>query len=583
MIQDHRLTERLPAAWVWSLLSALRRLPAPIWQTAGVAVVAVIIDAIWIASNHASPQWDQAHYLDLTLHYLQAVLSGGPVALARSVYQLDPGQAPLFPLLSVPFYGLADRGLEGPLLLNLAELPVLLFSTGYIASRLGGERARIPAVVAVATTPLLVGLLHQQLQDFTLVVVATLEIALLLRADSFRSVRTSLAFGLVGGVGVLVKVTFPIFVVGPLAVVILQIAAGWTDLRGGPVTPGGPEWRQVRNSAAAGAIAVALGSVWYVPQWLPTLAYVRSATTGALAIGTGPSHPATWTNVARFTLGLVNGDLSWGLALVLIAGLALGVPALAGVVRSWRGVRRVAGTGLFVLAWVGVPFASVALGRNQDVRLMAAAFPGIAVAIGVAVSTISPRLVRRTLVAATVAVGVAQTVVLTWPLGLPSPIGVIAVGTPVGTAAVDLSGQPVGYESLPETVDYGRRLIIQVERACAQVVPRGSVCVVGVLESDAVVNGNTLQYFADVRGDHIVFPTVSASPGHMAALLNTLRGTPVALYMPPPPASVVGTRVALLDTGYADAFMTPAAFALFRGPRRWIGVGRGLAVELLSR
>lgn len=564
-----------------ALVAAFR---SPLGQTAAMSLLACLLDVAWIAASHTSPQWDQAHYLDLTFHYLQAVTGpGGPFALLRSLYQLDPGGAPLFPLLSVPFYWMAHEGLSGPLLLNLVELPLLLFATGSIAVHLGGERARTVAVAAVATMPLLVGLLHEQLQDYTLLVAVTVSVALLLKSRCFQRTGPSLALGAVAGAGILVKVTFPVFLVGPLAVVLAASVLG-VAFQAGSAAGNVPSRRTlVLNGGGAAALATIIGAAWYLPQWAPTVAYVRSATSGALAVGTGPRNPATWTNVGRFTVGLIDGDLSWGFALALVAGVLLAATALVHQSVRSHGARNRLFACFFLLAWIGVPYVTIALGHNQDVRLMAPAFPGIGVAIGVAVANVYSALVRRVLVLGILAYGLIQTAVLTWPVSLPIGSGAFSIGTAVGALTVNLTGEPIGYEARPARVDYGAQVIAGVHFACSRTVAREQACIVGVLESDAVVNANTLQYFADVRGYHFQFLTISASAGHTARLLRVLSTLDVALYMAPPPVSVVGQRVAILDAGYADAFMTRAAFGLFGGPSLRIAVGRGLSVDILSK
>ena len=47
-------------------------------------------------------------------------------------------------------------------------------------------RARLLTILLVATMPLMVGLLHQDLQDFPLTTLATLSLLLLLKSDLFR-------------------------------------------------------------------------------------------------------------------------------------------------------------------------------------------------------------------------------------------------------------------------------------------------------------------------------------------------------------------------------------------------------------
>ena len=159
-----------------------------------------------------------------------------------------------------------------------------------------------------------------------------------------------------------------------------------------------------------------------------------------------------------------------------------------------------------------MPYLSVALAHNQDVRLMAPALPGVAVLVAGAVGAI--RRPRARLALAGVAVlALAYTtlnhVTAVKPGFLPEN-ATLSAGPYV--AVVPLGSTPIGYEQLPGP-DYATPVIEYIEDV-ARAEPGGlsaprTVC---LLESEAVANSNTFGYLSSAREDPFVFADVVLGP-----------------------------------------------------------------------
>lgn len=534
------------------------------------AILAAIVNGIWLLLDQSVPSWDQSHYLSTTLQYQHAFQSGGPIDLLRSINDADTSHGPLFTILMLPFIRIFGASNSSGLALNLVIAPVLYFSAGEIAWIIFRSWvARLLTIVLVATMPLMVGLFHNVLQDFMLVTLATLSLLLLLKSEGFQRRWMTWGMALAMGLGTLTKVTFPAFVAGPLLVVAAGVlASGLAAQRGRTDTKF--DGRQLAINLGGGALVYLLVAfAWYGPHLSATIDYVRSTTSGPLSEGAGPSDPLTFHAITSFTTGMINSNLSWVILLLGLIAVALNgarLKALFSRPLRWEPLQKLA----FLLAWAVVPYLSVVTAHNQDVRLMAPALPAVAVLVAGAIAAVRWRGARVAL--ATVAVVVLSYQTLTHitditPSFMPDQVKVEADAY---AAVVQLDRQPIGYEQLPGD-DYGNPVIEYIEDV-ARVEPGGlavprSVC---LLESEAVINSNTLGFLGAAREDPFVFSDVALGPEGQKGLEAALSTCNFALYVKQPEVSPAGeeSRLAIVNDPYAANHMTPRLFDLFRGPSR---------------
>jgi 4-amino-4-deoxy-L-arabinose transferase-like glycosyltransferase len=542
----------------------------------GFAVLAACANGVWILLDNSTPSWDQSHYLTVTLTYREALESGGPVELLRAIHSTDPSHGPLFTVLMLPLVGIFGSGPRSALLLNFLLAPVLYVSAGQIAWIVFRDWiARLLAIGLVATVPILVGLNHEILQDFLLVTLTTVSLMLLLQTDGFQRGPVAVALGLAMGLGTLTKVTFPLFVAGPLVVVCVQIIVSQVagkDERDPHRAPAKVLARNIGLAALAYLIVVA---PWYGPNLSATLEYVRSTTSGPLSLGAGPTNPYTFDAIASFSLGVVNANVSWIILLAGIVAVALYFPRLKELaVRpiDWRPILVIA----FLLAWVLVPYLSVALAHNQDVRLMAPAVPGLAVLVAGAVSAVAYPRVRLALIAILGVLLSYQTLnhsADVTPSVLPGQLDA-RLGS--YEAVIPLSSKPIGYERLPSP-DYGTPVVAYIEDVLGQSETPPTVC---LLESEPVVNSNTFRYLAEARGDEYVFTDILVQPGELDSLRERLQECDFALYVrqPPPNPITAGSRLELVNAEYAARYMNPDLLSIFSGPQRTFAVGEPVVI-----
>lgn len=545
------------------------------------ALLAAIGNAVWILLDHSSPPWDQAHYLSVSLQYRHAFDSEGILGLLRAIRSVDTSRGPLFPILITPFVTIFGAGARGGMILNILLAPVLYLAAGQIAWIVFRSwAARLLTILLVATMPLLVGLYHNVFQDFLLATLATVAILLLLLSDRFQRRWLCAGLGLAIGLGTLTKVTFPIFVVGPLLVVAAQIALSWRERGQRGSTDTRPNLRELAtNLALAGGVFLVVVLPWYLPNFSATREYAQSTTSGPLSIGAGPKHPLTFEAITSFTANLVNSDVSWIVGLVGLIAIALNLPALRALFRRPANVDRLLKLAL-LLSWLLIPYLFLVTAHNQDVRLMAAAMPAVAVIVAGAIAAVRSQRVRAALVAVAVIALGYQTlnhVTSITPGFLPKDVSLKVSSY---SAVIHLDDEPIGYEQLPGP-DYATPIVDYLQRAVERGPDSSAAHSVCLLETEPVVNDITLGFVAATHGDPLVFFNVHAQPEDGSSLASTLSSCNFAIYarQSRPSPNLKDVRLTLVNEEFAARAMTPRLFRLFPGASRVFSTGTRPEVE----
>jgi 4-amino-4-deoxy-L-arabinose transferase-like glycosyltransferase len=553
------------------------------WQVAlALALLMAVINGIWLFIDSSAPSWDQSHYLTVALEYQRAFEAGGPIEFLHAVKGADPSHGPLFTVLLLPFIWIFGASARSGLILNLCAAPILFFCAGEIAWTIFRSWfARLLTIVLVGLMPLMIGLFHNVLQDFLLITLAIVSIMFLLKSEGFQRRWMTIFAGLAMGLGTLTKVTFPLFVIGPVVVVVAQVLVAMVTERE-ELTGLKVDRRRTLITAGIGLVVfLVVAFAWYGPNFHATIEYIKSTTGGPLAEGAGPEDPYTFHAITSFTLGVLNFNLTWVILLLGAVALVLDWEAIRGLFTKpvrWPRLWKLA----FLLAWAVIPYLSVALAHNQDVRLMAPAFPAVAVLVAGAVSYVKWTRVRYAIAGLAVFVLAYQTlnhITHATPGFLPDQ-ATVTVGEYSGV--VQLNTQPIGYEELPGD-DYATPVVKYIEELAAKepgglTVPR-TVC---MLESEATMNSNTLGWIIAARKDPFGLADVvvnEAGKKGEEELEKILSGCNYAIYVKQPLERNAESRLTIVNNPYAANHMTPKLFSLFKGPTKTFPLAANVGSE----
>ena len=296
--------------------------------------------------DHAPPQWDDSWYLTNSLVMYDALTDGGVLGFAKRFFSILGFKAPLITVLPTPIFLLLGRRWHAAYLVNVAAIPILCGAVWVIGKRLWNDRAALIAVFVTGTMPLLYGLSRWYLVEYALTATVAVAIGLLLASRNLDDSRTAFLFGITTGLGLLLKVSFPLFIALPFAYTL------WKSKR------------RIQALLAAAVPCLLLALPWYLVNGYRTLQ-------NAIEAGYGESAIVQGADALLYLQRVLHDGISvyWGaaalLAVIVVAARKPG--ALTSLTP--------------ILLWLA-PFLVFLLAGNKDIRYVAPLLPAFALGLG---------------------------------------------------------------------------------------------------------------------------------------------------------------------------------------------------------
>jgi len=308
---------------------------------------------LWLWLDRLPPDWDDSWYLTNSLRMYDALVEGGLPGYAKRFLTILAVKAPLLTVLPTPFYLALGRRWHAAYMVNIPAM-LLLFGTVYrIGLRCQSARAGLLAACITGTMPLLYGLSRWFLVEYALTALVAAAICLLLEWQESERTGVAVLLGVTCGLGLLMKVSFPLFVICPLVYVLAR-----SNQRG-------------RLLLGSGIPCLILALPWYSFNFAAAVRTALASGFGDAAAVYGTGDVFSFSAIAGYLERVVSrgGSVYY---VVLGAGLAAFV--------AIRRVRPSAGIKTAFL-W-GAPFGVFLFGVNKDVRLLAPVLPAFALALG---------------------------------------------------------------------------------------------------------------------------------------------------------------------------------------------------------
>jgi hypothetical protein len=311
---------------------------------------------VWLRMDHAPPQWDDSWYLTNSLVMYDALTDGGLLGFAKRFLSILGFKAPLITVLPAPIFLVLGRRWHAAYLVNVAAIPIQCGAVWAIGKHLWSARTGLIAVYVAGTMPLLYGLSRWYLVEYPLTATVAVAIWLLLASHDLEDRRPVVLFGITCGFGLLLKVSFPLFVALPFAHAL---------------------WRSRRRAKALLTAAVPcllLALPWYLVNGRRTLR-------NAIEAGYGDSAIVQGADALLYLRRIVHEGISvYYVAAALLAAIVIAV-------RKPRSLAPLTP----VLLWAA-PFVVFLLGGNKDIRYVAPLLPAFALALGFLLDTVLGRL-----------------------------------------------------------------------------------------------------------------------------------------------------------------------------------------------
>ena len=275
---------------------------------------------IWLKYDTLPPIWDQAGHLTKSYDYFKAIDRFDSDLLSK-LLNISSFYPPLFYISSYPFYKILGTSSDSGCLTNSIFLILLIFSTYGIANNLYGKRAGILSALLVSTYNVVSTHSKQYLLEMSLISTVTLTIYFLLKSNTFKERRYSIAFGIAAGIGMLTRWNFLFFV---FPVIIYTLYKIFKEVRsqksGAPI-----QWMgrrsQIKNLVTASIISIIIFSPWYVANTGNILLNAGVSIKDSAVIE-GDPHGLNIENFMYY-LQAVNEQVSSPLWLLFIIGFSL--------------------------------------------------------------------------------------------------------------------------------------------------------------------------------------------------------------------------------------------------------------------
>ena len=186
-------------------------------------VVICAANVLWIRINVAPPRmYDDAVYLTDSVKLFQTIQERGLAPFLRECAEATKGHPPMIKILPVPFYFLFGPGTASALYAYTLLIAIFCIYLFLLARELfHSEEIAIFAVIICTAFPLTYGMWRNVMAEFGTTLAVTACLYHLVRSDGFRIRKHVLLAGLFFGWGMLWKISFPIFLIGPMMYVVI--------------------------------------------------------------------------------------------------------------------------------------------------------------------------------------------------------------------------------------------------------------------------------------------------------------------------------------------------------------------------
>jgi 4-amino-4-deoxy-L-arabinose transferase-like glycosyltransferase len=380
---------------------------------------------VWLRLDTVPPSWDEAHYLRASHELYRTLLDQGPVAFAAAFSQALGTKAPLIAVLPFPFYVLFGESHLAACYVNVALVVVASWYLFKLGELVAGRRTALMSVIVLNTFPLVAALSRVFLVEYGLMTLVIAWMYYLVRWRSGEIGRSSWALGLLLGLGLLMKVSFPLYVAAPTVTVMAPWLVG--DRRAQPA----PLGSLLRVVAIGGAVA----APWYLENWATVLRFVVEGGYGELAEAYGRGAVFSLATVTAYWRDLVSfGVSTWYGLLLALTGCSIAVVSLGR--RRWP--EWPSGHLDLLLAWWVFPWLVLTFAVNKDVRYTMAYLPALALLLCGAIARLFHGRLAIVSLALVAALGGLNYGLYSFALPRPQPEvrvgGLIVVGSDLGWA-----------------------------------------------------------------------------------------------------------------------------------------------------
>ena len=286
-------------------------------------------------------------------------------------------RAPLILFLPVPAYFVFGTGAPGVVATFLALILMFMLIFYRLASKLTNSFTAVIAVIVTSTMPLTIGLSRYFLTEFGLMILTIMWVYVQLQSENFSKRIYIIPLGVILGLGMLMKVTFPVYISGPILWGLATLA--WGGHAGKKLLS------ILANSFCVLGIGLLIASAWYLPNLYWITRTIFDVSYGKYTNIYSMGEVFEIQTLLRYWQHVINGGISsyYFFAFLLLFGFKV-IKFIK--LRKWN-ISDTAinesetpkGSLSMLLTWFFIPFIIFSFAGTKDIRFLLPAFPAFGI------------------------------------------------------------------------------------------------------------------------------------------------------------------------------------------------------------
>ncbi len=529
------------------------------WTAALLSILAAYLAFALI--NTSNFTYDDSWYAENAIRFLDAMCTGGfPAAYDFFIHRAMGGvKAPLIIVLCQPMLLAVGRHDVAFLMTNLIGLAVATLYLRALARIFLSEWAAGAAAAIFCVMPLTADMTRQLFVEVWLTVLVIAFVYHGLRSDAFTNVGHALTAGLIAGLGLLMKVTFPVYVGGVALIVLLAalrrhgdffalgratavsiiapalVIGGVSSDRltlglvcGAILAISGPIYDWVRGVRWRAAYAASLGLSlwiplhWYIVNGASIWFYMKSASIGEISKDYGSAEILSIQAMLDFWYTNLNSGLGFIFGAAFVVTVIVTPVLLFLQPRSPESAASARRAVWIALAWLLPSVLMFTLVRNRTTRFLLPVFPAFALLelsllqlIALRIRAVACVVLAAQLAAATFAFAI---------FSFGGPRYAFGPGGRLVAWGPDLTIRGIARQAPQFPLD---DIVAATRQICP--IPPNRPAIAMMLSDTVRINQNTLSYAAARRDTRLQFGLIPYNTDCGSATTNALNSSDVLL------------------------------------------------------
>ena len=350
----------------------------------GLILFHLINNAIWLFLDTCPPAWDESAHLCLSLRYLELLLH--PTRdLVFNLIKVSYYYPPFFHLSLVPVHLLFGISADWATMSLVVYFAFLIIGVYKIGSFLYCRKVGLLAAFLVSMYQSIIYMSRFPLLDLPLTAVVTWGIYFLLRSRCFKEKKYAIAFGVISGIGLLVKWTYLFFIFFPVSFAVFK-SIKEIDKKG------------IKNFLFVVVSFFIITAPWYLYNLVPIIQRCFQAAT----IGAAEGDPHFLSiNSFLFYFWNLEKQVQFLFFILFLTGITK-------LVKEWKTNYQNRDNLIILIGWIVVPYFVFTLIGNKDGRYTLPFLPAVSIISAFWVFGLKKEIWQKIVVYSVIIIGLLQ-------------------------------------------------------------------------------------------------------------------------------------------------------------------------------